>query len=86
MEKESQSKSRSQDTNNSIDEEEEDQYQIFVGGCSPDTTESQLKTYFQKFGQVKEIRLMKDKTTGKNFFQNFFGKKFFKKFLWKKIF
>lgn len=37
---------------------------IFVGGLSFSTTEDGLRFYFEKFGEVESVDLMKDKNTG----------------------
>ncbi|KNC85492.1 hypothetical protein SARC_02329 [Sphaeroforma arctica JP610] len=39
---------------------------IFIGGLSPETTEESVKTAMSKFGAVEEVRVMKDKLTGKS--------------------
>ena len=37
---------------------------IFVGGIHRSTTQDGLKHYFEKFGEVKVVKLMMDKETG----------------------
>ena len=37
---------------------------IFVGGIHRSTTQDGLKHYFEKFGEVKVVKLMIDKETG----------------------
>jgi len=37
--------------------------QVFVGGCHPKVTESDLQQLFEQFGTIKKIKLMKDKYT-----------------------
>lgn len=61
------SKPSTSSKNSEEKEVDEDMYQIFVGGCHPETKKSDLEGYFSKFGRVKNVRLMKDKATGKNF-------------------
>eukprot|EP01017_Pseudomicrothorax_dubius_P041838 TRINITY_DN6751_c0_g1_i2.p1 TRINITY_DN6751_c0_g1~~TRINITY_DN6751_c0_g1_i2.p1 ORF type:complete len:178 (+),score=26.78 TRINITY_DN6751_c0_g1_i2:217-750(+) len=39
---------------------------LFVGGLSPSTTQGNLRTYFEKYGDVIDCVLMKDKLTGKS--------------------
>lgn len=39
---------------------------LFVGGISWNTTEDTLKAYFEKVGKVVEVRILKDKYTGKS--------------------
>lgn len=39
---------------------------LFVGGISWNTTEEALKEYFEKVGKVVEVRILKDKYTGKS--------------------
>eukprot|EP00270_Netrium_digitus_P008711 TRINITY_DN2615_c0_g1_i1.p3 TRINITY_DN2615_c0_g1~~TRINITY_DN2615_c0_g1_i1.p3 ORF type:complete len:101 (-),score=18.94 TRINITY_DN2615_c0_g1_i1:117-419(-) len=38
---------------------------IFVGGISWETSEEKLKEYFSQFGEVAEVVIMKDRTTGR---------------------
>lgn len=38
---------------------------IFIGGLSWQTTESTLRYYFEKFGELSDVALMMDKRTGK---------------------
>ncbi|CAI7787088.1 unnamed protein product, partial [Closterium sp. NIES-53] len=42
-----------------------DQGKLFIGGISWDTTEDRLRDYFQTYGEVREVVIMKDRTTGK---------------------
>ena len=44
---------------------------IFVGGLSFSTTEDGLRFYFEKFGEVESVDLMKDKNTGQPRFVHF---------------
>ncbi len=37
---------------------------VFVGGISWQTTEETLQYYFQRFGEVADVVLMRDKITG----------------------
>jgi hypothetical protein len=37
---------------------------IFIGGISWQTTEDGLRYYFEKFGELADVALMKDKQTG----------------------
>ena len=37
---------------------------IFVGGLSRETTTSGLQEYFQRFGEISDCVVMKDRTTG----------------------
>lgn len=43
---------------------ESDQGKLFIGGISWETTEDRLKDYFEMFGHVLEIVIMKDRVTG----------------------
>jgi hypothetical protein len=55
---------------------------IFVGGLSFSTTEDGLRFYFEKFGEVESVDLMKDKNTGQPRFGHFSEtKKFARHFL-----
>lgn len=47
------------------EQNKEDEFQIFIGGCHPETNSELLERYFSRYGKIKNIRLMKDKTTGK---------------------
>lgn len=52
------------------EEEDEDKYlnsQIFVGALHPEVTQEEVENYFIKFGEIHEIRLMRDKITSKAF-------------------
>ncbi|KAH7301622.1 hypothetical protein KP509_23G034800 [Ceratopteris richardii] len=42
-----------------------DQGKLFIGGISWETTEDKLKEYFQAFGEVIEVAIMKDRATGR---------------------
>eukprot|EP00252_Welwitschia_mirabilis_P024338 TRINITY_DN7182_c0_g1_i1.p1 TRINITY_DN7182_c0_g1~~TRINITY_DN7182_c0_g1_i1.p1 ORF type:complete len:394 (+),score=83.67 TRINITY_DN7182_c0_g1_i1:404-1585(+) len=42
-----------------------DSGKIFIGGISWDTTEERLKDYFRGFGEVVDVVIMKDRTTGR---------------------
>ncbi|KAG5180834.1 hypothetical protein JKP88DRAFT_263787 [Tribonema minus] len=44
--------------------EDDSEGKVFVGGIGWSTTDAVLKVYFEKFGVVEEIALMKDKLTG----------------------
>ncbi|KAF8409689.1 hypothetical protein HHK36_005768 [Tetracentron sinense] len=44
---------------------ESDLGKLFIGGISWDTNEDHLKEYFEKYGQVVEALIMKDRTTGR---------------------
>lgn len=39
---------------------------FFVGGVYPQATELQIRSYFERFGKVKEVELKMDKVTGRN--------------------
>ncbi len=39
---------------------------LYVGNLSPETTQNDLERLFQQHGQVGEVLLMMDKTTGKS--------------------
>lgn len=41
------------------------QGKIFIGGLSWQTTEANLRFYFEKFGELTDVALMIDKRTGK---------------------
>lgn len=41
------------------------QGKIFIGGLSWQTTEDNLRFYFEKFGELSDVALMIDKRTGK---------------------
>ncbi len=54
------------DDNKSQDDGEENtQGKVFIGGLSWQTTESTLRYYFEKFGELSDVALMVDKRTGK---------------------
>jgi RNA recognition motif-containing protein len=38
---------------------------IFIGGLSWQTSEANLRYYFEKFGELSDVALMIDKRTGK---------------------
>lgn len=38
---------------------------IFIGGLSWQTTEANLRFYFEKYGELTDVALMMDKRTGK---------------------
>lgn len=38
---------------------------LFIGGISWDTDEDRLREYFQSFGEVVEVMIMRDRTTGR---------------------
>lgn len=40
--------------------------EIYVGGLDKDTTEEELKSLFEKAGEVVQVRLMRNPQTGKN--------------------
>lgn len=46
------------------DDEEDVQGKIFIGGLSWSTTEQTLRYYFEKYGELTDVALMKDKKTG----------------------
>lgn len=48
-----------------IDEELYLNSQVFVGGLHPDVTQEDMETFFSKFGEIIEIKLMRDKITSK---------------------
>lgn len=39
---------------------------LFVGGIEPSVNEDELSEYFSKFGNVKLVQIIKDKTTGRS--------------------
>ena len=41
------------------------QGKIFIGGLSWQTTEANLRYYFEKFGELSDVALMIDKRSGK---------------------
>lgn len=41
------------------------QGKIFIGGLSWQTTEANLRYYFEKFGELADVALMIDKRSGK---------------------
>jgi RNA recognition motif-containing protein len=44
--------------------ENPEHFQIFVGGCSLDTTPDLFYSYFSKYGEVVDHRLVYDKLNG----------------------
>eukprot|EP00252_Welwitschia_mirabilis_P023124 TRINITY_DN6469_c0_g1_i1.p1 TRINITY_DN6469_c0_g1~~TRINITY_DN6469_c0_g1_i1.p1 ORF type:complete len:398 (+),score=96.80 TRINITY_DN6469_c0_g1_i1:323-1516(+) len=44
---------------------ESEQGKLFIGGISWETSEETLKRYFQKYGEVSEIVIMRDRVTGR---------------------
>ncbi len=42
---------------------------IFIGGLSWQTSEANLRYYFEKFGELSDVALMIDKRTGKPRYQ-----------------
>ncbi|XP_002985671.2 heterogeneous nuclear ribonucleoprotein 1 [Selaginella moellendorffii] len=44
---------------------ESDQGKLFIGGISWETTEEQLRDYFQRYGEIAETMIMKDRNTGR---------------------
>lgn len=38
---------------------------LFIGGISWDTDEDRLREYFRNFGEVVEVMIMRDRTTGR---------------------
>jgi len=59
-----------------IAEEREEFPQLFVGGCHPETSRSsyflilaEIYDHFKVFGDIEEVRLMKDKLT-RNYLAN----------------
>ncbi|KAG0460929.1 hypothetical protein HPP92_021226 [Vanilla planifolia] len=44
---------------------ESDLGKLFIGGISWETTEDRLREYFKKFGDVVEVIIMRDRTTGR---------------------
>lgn len=44
---------------------ESDLGKLFIGGISWDTDEDRLKDYFGAYGEVVEVVIMKDRTTGR---------------------
>ena len=39
---------------------------LFVGGIKPETTDSDLRSYFGEFGNIESVDIITDKETGKN--------------------
>ncbi|GMI63795.1 hypothetical protein like AT3G07810 [Hibiscus trionum] len=48
-----------------VDKMESDLGKLFIGGISWDTDEERLKEYFQKYGEVVEAMIMRDRVTGR---------------------
>ena len=46
-------------------EMDSDQGKLFIGGISWETTEEKLKEYFENYGDVVQIVVMRDKTIGR---------------------
>ena len=46
-------------------EMDSDQGKLFIGGISWESTEEKLKEYFENYGDVVQIVVMRDKTTGR---------------------
>ena len=44
---------------------EADAGQLFIGGISWDTNEDRLREYFDKYGEVVEAVIMRDRATGR---------------------
>lgn len=44
---------------------ESDEGKLFIGGIAWDTTEGTLRDYFTQFGDVSQVVIMRDKTTGR---------------------
>lgn len=42
-----------------------DQGKLFIGGVSWETTEEKLKDHFEKYGEVTQAVIMRDKITGR---------------------
>lgn len=53
------------DYNESKPDSEDTTGKIFIGGLSWQTTDSTLRYYFEKFGELTDVALMMDKRTGK---------------------
>ena len=53
-------------TKNSWHRKFEDQAWIFIGGLSTELSEGDIICVFSQFGEVEEIKLMRDKHTGKS--------------------
>ena len=47
-------------------EMDSDQGKLFIGGISWETTEEKLKEYFENYGDVVQIVVMRDKTAGRH--------------------
>lgn len=52
-------------TNNTESEEDKENYQLFIGGCHPETQAEDILEYFSQFGPVKAYKLMVDKISDK---------------------
>ena len=44
---------------------EDTQGKLFIGGLSWQTTESNLRNYFEKFGKISDVTMQMDKRSGK---------------------
>eukprot|EP00029_Vermamoeba_vermiformis_P005305 TRINITY_DN1804_c0_g1_i1.p1 TRINITY_DN1804_c0_g1~~TRINITY_DN1804_c0_g1_i1.p1 ORF type:complete len:293 (-),score=69.65 TRINITY_DN1804_c0_g1_i1:110-988(-) len=47
-------------------QEHENEKKIFVGGLSWTTTEDSLRAYFEQFGDIREVIIMRDKLSGRS--------------------
>lgn len=54
------------ETNGTADKAEEDDRKIFVGGLSWESTDKDMKTYFEKFGAIEKVTLKTDNYTGES--------------------
>mmetsp|Transcript_25726 Transcript_25726/g.43163 ORF Transcript_25726/g.43163 Transcript_25726/m.43163 type:complete len:132 (+) Transcript_25726:86-481(+) len=53
------------DDANKVSDIDDIQGKIFIGGLSWQTTEQNLRHYFEKFGELSDVALMIDKRSGK---------------------
>lgn len=51
--------------NNTDSEEDAENYQLFIGGCHPETQADDIQEYFSQFGPIKAYKLMVDKISDK---------------------
>ncbi|MBD3362787.1 RNA-binding protein [Candidatus Dojkabacteria bacterium] len=51
---------------NDMNENNDQNSKLFVGGLSWDTTEEGLRTFFEQVGEVKEVKIIVHRDTGKS--------------------